>query len=93
MQPSLYQEYKIYGFEYIPLYTDIESLPEEFVNFAKQIYDSYGELDGDELEALNHSEEPWLNARGNLKPWQGCNRIISEEDMKEYYRGIMDNDE
>ena len=93
VQPLLYQEYKIYEFGYIPLFAEAELLPEEFVSFAQQIYDSYGELDGDELERLNHSEKPWINAREGLKPWQGCNRIISENDMKEYYREFIDSDE
>ena len=59
--------------------------------FARQIYFSYGDLDGDDLERLNHTEMPWLKARGNLKPWQNCERVISEDDMKEYYlRGRTD---
>ena len=57
--------------------------------FARQIYFSYGDLDGDDLERLNHTEMPWLKARGNLKPWQNCERVISEDDMKEYYRSLM----
>lgn len=93
VQPSLYQKYKIYGFDYIPLYTDRDVIPEEFINFAKQIYDSYGELDGDELEILNHSETPWIKARKGLKPWQSCDRVISENDMKEYYRELIEDEE
>ena len=93
VQPLLYQKYKIYEFGYIPMFAEVESLPEEFVSFAQQIYDSYGELDGDDLERLNHSEKPWINARKGLKPWQGCNNIINENDMKEYYREFIDSDE
>lgn len=88
-QPALYQKYKAYGFGYIPQVNESSSIPEEFLTFAKEIYDSYGDLDGDELEKLNHSEMPWIKARGDLKPWQGSNQVISEDDMKEYYRSIM----
>ena len=87
--PTLYQKYKAYGFGYIPKLNNLSKIPEEFLSFAKEIYDSYGELDGDELEKLNHSEMPWIKARGDLKPWQGSNQKISEDDMKEYYRSIM----
>lgn len=93
VQPELYQEYKIYGFGYIPLYTNIATIPEEFISFAKEIYESYGDLNGDELEQLNHTEMPWLKARNGLKPWQGCNNIIKENDMKIFYRSLMDNEE
>lgn len=89
VQPKLYQKYKIYGFGYIPRVMDIRGVPEEFLSFAREIYDSYGELNGDELEQLNHSEKPWLEARGDLKPWQNSEHIISEVTMKEFYREMM----
>ena len=89
VQPDLYQKYKPYGFSYIPRVLDTEGIPEEFMNFARQIFLSYGDLDGDDLERLNHTEMPWINSRGNLKPWQTCERIISEDDMKNYYRSLM----
>lgn len=92
VQPKLYQEYRTYGFDVIPMLCgSTESLPEEFLNFSREIYQAYGELDGDELERLNHQEEPWIKARKDLKPWQNCNTIISEEDMKQYYRKLMDD--
>ena len=89
VQPDLYQKYKPYGFSYIPRVLNTKDIPEEFLDFARQIYSSYGDLDGDDLERLNHTEMPWLKARGNLKPWQNCERVISEDDMKEYYRSLM----
>lgn len=89
VQPELYQKYKAYGFNYIPRIYDTNDIPEEFLSFAREIYGSYGELDGDELERINHREAPWLNARVGLKPWQNCERIISENDMKAYYRAMM----
>lgn len=93
VQPALFQEYKVYGFGPIPQLTNNELfIPEEFLSFAKEIYYSYGDLDGDELEKLNHTEKPWLNARRGLKPWQSSNNIILESDMREYYREILSNE-
>lgn len=90
VQPALYQYYRAYGFQLIPMYSEeTTNLPEEFLSFAREIFQSYGEYSGDQLERLNHSEAPWLNARVGLRPWQNCNRIISEEDMKTYYRGLI----
>lgn len=89
VQPELYQKYKIYGFGYIPRMMDVSDIPEEFLSFAREIYDSYGDLSGDELEELNHSERPWLEARGSLKPWQNSERRIGEKSMKEFYREMM----
>jgi uncharacterized phage-associated protein len=89
VQPDLYQKYKPYGFNYIPKLMDTKRIPEEFLNFAKEIYESYGAFDGDELERLNHNEIPWERARIGLKPWQNCEKIISEQDMKDYYRTLI----
>ena len=89
VQPDLYFYYKRYGFSVIPRVMDKELIPEEFLSFAQEIYNSYGHLNGDELEMLNHTEEPWLNARTGYKPWENCNVIISENDMKEYYRKMI----
>lgn len=84
--PELYREYKDFGFDNIPQNTDLSNIPEEFISFADEVFESYGHLTGDELEALTHSEAPWKNARGNCKPWQRCTNDISENDMKQYYR-------
>ena len=93
VQPDLYQRCKVYGFGYIPLCNNTQEIPEEFLTFSREIYDSYGDLNGDELEQLNHTEMPWKNARENLKPWQGSNNIIKESDMKKFYRMLMENEE
>ena len=71
------------------LFTNIQEIPEEFLSFAREIYDSYGHLTGDELERINHQETPWIEARGECKPWENCSNEISEESMKLFYRKMM----
>lgn len=90
VNPELYTQYKKYGFDMIPKLSTTD-IPEEFRNFALKVYNTYGDLSGDELEDLTHSEMPWKNARGELKPWEGSKILISEEDMKTYYRSIMES--
>jgi uncharacterized phage-associated protein len=41
------------------------------------------------LEKINHAEAPWQKARVGLKPWQNSSNIISEDDMRTYFRGLM----
>ena len=89
VQPALYQKYKQYGYSDIPKFTNIQEIPEEFLSFAKEIYVSYGHLTGDELERINHQETPWIEARGDCKPWENCSNEISEESMKAFYRKMM----
>lgn len=93
VQPLLYQKYRAYGFQLIPMFKgDITTLPETFLDFAREVFEAYGEFNGDELEKINHQEKPWINARKGLKPWQSSNAIINEDDMKIYYRGLIDNE-
>ncbi len=89
VQPGLYQRYREYGYSDIPQNSDISSIPEEYISFAKEVYASYGHLSGDDLERLNHQERPWLEARAGYKPWEACNNKISEQSMRDYYREQM----
>lgn len=89
VQPDLYQKYRSYGFQEIPSVIFDQTIPEEFLSFACEIYKSYGSFSGDQLEIINHKELPWIKARQDLKPWENCNNIISEDDMKIYYRSLM----
>lgn len=93
VQPLLYEKYKEYGYSEIPMCKNMAQVPEEFISFAREIYNSYGHLTGDDLEQLNHQETPWIKARGTCKPWEKCNTEISEDDMKVFYRGLMMNGE
>lgn len=86
VQPKLYKKYKVYGFSDIPKEHNITNIPEEFISFANEIYSAYGHLSGDELERLNHMERPWKEARGDCKPWENCNSIITEDSMRYFYR-------
>lgn len=89
VQPALYQKYKAYGYDEIPQVTNTDDIPEEFLSFAHDVYESYGHLSGYDLECLNHQEDPWINARGACRPWERCTNEISEEDMKNYYRKMI----
>ena len=40
------------------------------------------------LEALSHSEPPWIEARAGYSPDERCNVRISPEAMKRYYSSI-----
>lgn len=92
VQPTLYQEYRCYGFASIPQVINTKKIPEEFMNFSREVYEAYGKFDGDTLERINHGELPWLNARNGLQPWESSTNEISEDVMKSFYRGLMKNE-
>ena len=84
--PSLYPLYADYRWGLIPKRTtDAPVFDEKTVNILEAVFNTYGGLTGDQLESLTHSEKPWIEARGELKPWEGCTNPISLQTMRDYY--------
>lgn len=84
VSPVLYREYREYGWKKIPPVNqpEIESSTRELLDV---VYNTYGEFDGDELEALTHSEDPWLEVREGLAPYEASREVLSDETIREYY--------
>lgn len=83
---SLYPLYADYKWTLIPQKEFDESvLAEDTLEVLETVYNTYGGFNGDQLESLSHSEEPWKMARGSLKPWETSNASISCAVMREYY--------
>ena len=83
---SLYQKYKDYSGQKIPKGSFNNSpLPENTLEVLNAVYNTYGNLSGDQLEALIHSEEPYLKAKGKLPPFEPSTNHISVQDMKKFY--------
>lgn len=94
--PELYQEYKSFGWREIDM---VEELPRSFeqdselISFIHQVYDSYGHLNGDQLEYLTHMEEPWKEARGNLGELEPCTNVIKDETILRFYQKVLENEQ
>lgn len=91
--PSLYQEYRHYGWLEIPKQSKIPEViieNEDILETIQEVYDSYGDLTGDELEALTHEEDPWLIARNGLKDYEPSQEEISDEVIVKYYSTVYE---
>ena len=84
--PAIYHRYKEYGTKPI-LEENAEklSLDTERESFFEELIQEYFGLDAYTLELLTHREDPWLNARKGIPPFQPSKKKISELDMKQYY--------
>jgi uncharacterized phage-associated protein len=47
---------------------------------------SYGSMSGEELSALTHVEQPWIDARGDLPEGASGDEPVSQHAMATYYR-------
>jgi cdsE len=97
---ELYNKYKSNGWEDIPKLKSFQPSNTQFFSDEKNLHllDSvwftYGNKSGNELEALTHQEEPWINARkkAEVKENEPCNEIILSDDMKVFYKRIYIGD-
>jgi uncharacterized phage-associated protein len=94
VNPELFQQYRVYGYQPIPYPEDFDPsiYTEEQREFLDQIWEAYGKYDGKYLERLTHQEKPWKEARGNIPDGEFCTNVINENTMKEYYRGLIEED-
>ncbi len=92
--PSLYRDYKRFGWKAIEREdldeSSIGQLEREFgievTQFLNEIVEEYFGLSAYELERLTHKEDPWLMARAGLSADEACDRIISDESMRDFYK-------
>jgi uncharacterized phage-associated protein len=65
--------------------TNLSSLEKENIN---QVLEVYGKFSAQQLSDLNHQEDPWKIARGDLPPLARSENEISKESIYEYHLGI-----
>lgn len=93
VSPKLYKEYKGYKWQEIPEKEDNSSVfKDEDLDLLESVWVTYGHNSANDLEALTHTESPWINARIGLNEDESSNNIISTEDMKDYYSRIYIGD-
>ena len=67
---------------------DIDNVDD--IEFLEMVWNTYGSLGANSLEALTHTEAPWIQARGFCDPFETCRNRISLESMKAYYSTIYE---
>lgn len=84
---SIYEKYKTYGWNEIPKIDNFDQskFSSDVLDILNQVWDVYGDLNGNQLESISHNEYPWINARKNLSPYETSDVIISDEDIFVYY--------
>ena len=85
--PEVYFEYKPYGWDNIPQIHNFDSsvFSEETLNILEQVWNVYGTLTGNQLEAISHKEEPWLKARKDIPAYAASTNKLSDSVIFEYF--------
>ena len=86
--PPIYDRFSAFGFSPIPRAVASAAAENSFgdaLNHLSDVWQVYGKFTAKELERITHSEEPWIEARGNLGPLERSNTVISRQTMQTYY--------
>lgn len=86
----LYFKYKDYGYNEIP-----KGLSEQYyfsnpdlADILEQVWEQYGHFTGNELESISHQEDPWIEARKGLQPYEGTDRKIKKKSIFSFYNTL-----
>lgn len=83
--PEIFQTYREYKWTPIARPTKAVTLNDAIADHVHQVLDAYGKLSAAQLEALSHSEEPWIHARNGLAPKAPSKAVITHTSMKQYF--------
>ena len=86
--PELYSRYADRGWSPIPKIDSKPQMREETMEFLDMVYNTYEDLDGDDLEYLTHQESPWINARKGLEALTPSRNV-----MHEYYLSLYQEEQ
>ena len=92
---SVYLHYNRFGWN--PIVPDEDTTPDRFAvdttDFLKQIIGVFGRYTASLLSQATHQEGPWKDARHDTDPDVPSGEVISQLEMKSYYRGLIDDGE
>lgn len=89
---EIYYKYRDYRFD--PIYRKKEIDMASFTASEKAILDSVVKniccYSGKILEKFTHLESPWLDARGELLEYMGCDTVIPKEQIGRYFSMVKE---
>lgn len=69
---------------------EVESrLDQSQIDLVEDVIEQYGNLSGYRLEAITHSQQPWLEARNGLPDDEKCTEVISQDSMRKYFQEFI----
>lgn len=90
VNPELYKKYKDFMWRKISKKRKDNSqlFSSEEIDLLASVWLTYGELSANALEVQTHLEQPWRNARKGVDEFSNCSKVISNNDIKNFYRTV-----
>ncbi|MES2834249.1 MAG: type II toxin-antitoxin system antitoxin SocA domain-containing protein [Pseudomonadota bacterium] len=86
--PSVFAHFRDKGFNAIEPQPITRRVVGDDADLLAAVNEKYGVFSAKRLERMTHTESPWLNARGDLRPEARCANPISKADMKSFFEGL-----
>lgn len=64
-------------------------LTQDQLDLVNEVLALYDRESGFELEALTHSQMPWIKARAGIPLHEKCTNVISKHDMRDYFQQFV----
>ncbi len=87
----LYADYAAYSYGDLPVPDKKPFLDPEVESFLNELLDVFLPFDAYALQRMAHSEDPWIEARGDLSSHEPSRNHISHETTKKFYRSLANN--
>jgi len=92
VSPTLYKIYEGSGWNLLPSFIGQINFPPNVEEIMESVWLTYGDKGGNELEALSHSEQPWIQARAGSVDSARTTNPIDVQVMKDFYNSIKSTD-
>lgn len=88
---DLYSSFASYGDHPIPVEKGEipDSLSQEDREFISSVWDAYRPHSAWNLREMTHTERPWKETRGSLRPADNCSEEITKESMRSFFEFKM----
>jgi len=83
--PDVFHALRHHGWNPVPKSSEIIVLDGQIDSHVRAVLKAYGKFSAAQLERLSHTEQPWLDARGDLPPNVPSRAVITHKSMKEYF--------
>ena len=88
VSPAIFRKYTAMGWNNLERVEKVKDMPEDVTELLEAVWFTYGNKSGNELEALSHSEKPWIEARNGLANHERSSTPIDANTMREFYSSI-----
>ena len=87
---KLYPHFASYGNGTIPSpdFKFSDGLDAEEKELVEAVWDAYKKFSATSLREMSHTEKPWKDTRGTLKPADKCEEEITQAAMKKFFKSL-----